>query len=94
MKYYIEDIIHKRTGKTRTDGRYPNRIGSTVELLDVPTVGEPIYFRYIKYNNGELVEDHITRTSRVDDYDEYSHPGYLYIYTRNSIYKFKELRED
>jgi hypothetical protein len=93
MKYYIEDITYK-TGETRTDGRYPNRIGSTVEFLDVPTVGKPIHFRYIKYNNDEHIEDHMPCTSRVNDYDEYSHPGYLYIYTRNSIYKFKEISED
>lgn len=92
MKYLIENITYK-TGVTRTDGRYPNRIGSTVELKDLPEIGEPLYFNYIKYNNGELVEDHITRTSCVYDYDNYSHPGYLLIYTRNSIYYFKELGE-
>lgn len=93
MKYYIEDITYKRTGETRTDGKYPNRIGSIVEILDSPVIGEPIHFRYIKYNNGELVEDHITRTSCLEDYDSYSTPGYLYLYTHNSVYKFKELKE-
>ena len=92
MKYLIENITYK-TGETRTDGRYPNRIGSTVELKYLPETGEPLYFRYIKYNNGELVENHITRTSCVDDYDNYSHPGYLLIYTKNSIYYFKEQEE-
>lgn len=90
MKYIIENITYK-TGETRTDGRYPNRIGSTVELLNHPTVGNPLYFNYIKYNNGELVENHTTRTSRVDDFDNYSEPGYLMIYTRNSVYYFKEI---
>ena len=92
MKYLIENITYKN-GITRTDGRYPNRIGSIVELPQDPIVGEPLYFRYIKYNNGELVEDHITRTSCVDDFDQYSMPGYLLIYTRNSIYYFKELED-
>lgn len=92
MKYLIEDITYKN-GETRTDGRYPNRIGSIVTLNYDPIVGEPLYFRYIKYNNGELVEDHITRTSRVDDFDYYSYPGYLLIFTRNSIYYFKELED-
>lgn len=91
-KYLIEDITFKN-GETRTDGRYPNRIGSTVQLIQSPVVGEPLMFRYVKYNNGERVEDHVTRTSRVDDFDEYSQPGYLLIYTRNSIYYFKELEE-
>lgn len=92
MKYFIEDITYK-TGQTRADGRYPNRIGSTVELNNDPIVGEPLYFRYIKYNNGELVEDHVTRTSCVDDFDHFSHPGYLIIYTHNSIYYFKEMED-
>lgn len=92
MKYLIENVTYK-TGQTRTDGRYPNRIGSTVELNTSPIVGEPLYFRYVKYNNGELVEDHITRTSCVNDFDSYSMPGYLLIFTRNSIYYFKELED-
>lgn len=92
MKYYIEDITFKN-GITRTDGKYPNRIGSTVKLLSDPIVGEPLYFNYIKYNNGVLVEDHITRTSRIDDFDNYNKPGYLLVYTRNSVYYFKEMED-
>ena len=84
MKYFIETIT-RRNGEVRTDGRYPNRIGSTIEFLKGVVVGEPAYFRYVKYNNGELVEDHITRTSRVDDFDWYNNN--FYIYTRNSVYK-------
>lgn len=92
MKYFIEDITYKN-GITRTDDRYSNRIGSIVCLENLPMVGEPLYFNYVKYNNGEVVEDHITRTSCVDDYDCYSKSGYLIIYTRNSIYYFKELED-
>ena len=51
MKYLIENITYKN-GQTRTDGRYPNRIGSTVELNNDPIVGMPLFFRYVKYNNG------------------------------------------
>lgn len=92
MKYLIENITYKN-GTTRTDGKYPDRIGSIVTLYTDVIVGNPLYFRYVKYNNGEAVEDHITRTSRVDDFDYYSYPGYLLIYTRNSIYYFKELED-
>lgn len=91
MKYLIEDITRK-TGETRTDGKYPNRIGSTIEFLNPVEIGEPAYFRYIKYNNGKLVEDHITRTSRVNDLEWYKDK--FYIYTRNSIYKFKPIEEE
>ena len=48
MTYYVEDITYKN-GQTRTDGKYPNRIGSIVKLLNHPTVCEPLYFKYIKY---------------------------------------------
>ena len=91
MKFYLEDIKYKNNGQTRTDGKYPNRIGCIVELLNHPVVKEPLFFRYIKYNNGDVAEDHITRTSCVDDFDHFSNPGYLLVYTRNSIYEFKEL---
>ena len=91
MKYFIKNITN-RVGETRTDFRYPNRIGSTIEFLEPVEVGKPAYFRYIKYNNGELVEDHITRTSRVDDLEWYN--GKFYIYTHNSIYEFLPIEED
>ena len=92
MKYLIENITFKN-GNTRTDGKYPYRIGSIVEIQSDIIIGYPLYFKYIKYNNEEIAENHITRTSRVDDFDFYSHPGYLLIYTRNSVYHFKEMEE-
>lgn len=94
MKYYIEDIEFKRTGETRTDGRYPDRIGRTVEFLNDYHVGLPLYFHTIKNNKGEEVDGNVTRTSIVDDFDSFTHPGYLYIFTRNSIYIFKEIKEN
>lgn len=94
MKYLIEDILFKQSGISRTDWKYPMRIGSIVDLLEDVTINKPLHFRYVKYNNGEVVEDHITRTSIVDDFDGYSKKGYLYVYTKNSIYIFKELGSD
>ena len=91
MKYFVEDVTN-RLGKTRTDGRYPNRIGSTIEFLTPVLVGNPIYFRYIKYNNGNLVEDHVTRTSRVNDLEWYNNK--FYIYTKNSIYTLIPLEDN
>ena len=91
MKFFIKDITNK-LGETRTDWKYPNRIGSVIEFLQPAEIGEPAYFRYIKYNNGELVEDHVTRTSRVNDLEW--HHGKFYIYTRNSIYKFVPVYEE
>ena len=91
MKFFIKDITNRR-GETRSEGKYPNRIGSTIEFLSPVLVGDPAYFRYVKYNNGELVEDHITRTSRVDDLEWYNDK--FYIYTRNSIYQFVPLYDE
>lgn len=85
MKFFIEDITD-RYGKTRTDFKYPERIGSTIEFLNSVIIGEPARFKFIKYNNGKLADDHETRTSRVDDLEWYNDK--FYIYTRNSIYKF------
>lgn len=92
MEYFVEDIVYKN-GQTRTDGRYPKRIGSTIRFLTPIIIGEPCMFRYIKYNNGEVDEDHITRTSVIDDYDNYSVEGKMFLYTRNSIYILRELAE-
>lgn len=91
LKYFIKDITN-RLGETRTDFRYPNRIGSTIEFLEPVEIGKPAHFRYVKYNNEELVEDHISRTSRVDDLEWFNDK--FYIYTRNSIYKFVPLEEE
>ena len=84
MKFFIKDIT-RRTGEIRTEAKYSNRIGSTIEFLNPVKIGEPAYFKYIKYNNGELVEDHRTQISRVD-YLEWFKDNF-YIYTHNSIYK-------
>ena len=90
MKFFIKDIT-RRTGETRTDGKYPNRIGSTIEFLNSAKVGDPVYFKYVKYNNGELAENHFSQISRVDDLEWYGEK--FYIYTRNSIYKLVPINE-
>ena len=86
MMFLIEDITD-RTGKTRTNGKYPKRKGSIVSFLNPVQIGEPIYFSFVKYNDGSFAEEeHVTRTSRVDDL-EWNNNRFL-IYTRNSIYEF------
>ena len=91
MQYFIKNITDKY-GKTRTDFRFPNRIGSTITFVEPVEVGKPALFRYIKYNNGKLVEDHVTRTSRVDDLEWYNDK--FYIYTHNNIYQLVPLEEE
>lgn len=88
MKYIIKNIT-RRNGEIRTDDKYQQRIGSIIEFLEPVDIGKPALFRYVKYNNGELAEDHSSQISRVDDIEWYNDK--FYIYTRNSIYQFVPL---
>lgn len=88
-KYYLEDI-RDYSGKTRTDDRYPNRIGSIVQFNQEPTVNSPMCFRYVKRDEeGNIVEDHITFTTTIKKVE--NKEDYICIYTTNSIYYFKEM---
>ena len=92
MKFLIKDIT-RRTGETRTDSKYTNRIGSVIEFLKPVQVGEIAPFKYVKYNNGEQPEQcHLTQISRVDDIEWYEDK--FYIYTRNSIYKLIPVNDE
>lgn len=85
MKYYIENITN-RNGVIRTEDRYPNRIGSTVDFLRPVEKGMPMLFEY-----GKGTETHITLTSRVKD--SQWNDNKFYVKTHNSIYIFKPLKE-
>lgn len=57
MEYKITKITHSGTkgerGQDRTDGRYPMRIGRTVELdLDRVKLGKPMIINYLKNADG------------------------------------------
>lgn len=91
MKYFLENITYKN-GRTRTDGRYPNRIGSTVSFKVEPMEKYPFCFRYVKYDKGECIEDHISITSPVKSIK--SSKEYVVIYTEKSIYHFKKIKEE
>ena len=88
MKYYIENITNHK-GVTRTDDRYPNRIGSTVRFLHPIEKGSPMLFQYIKYKHGVAIADHITLTSRVNSFEWKNNK--FYVTTNESIYIFKRL---
>lgn len=82
----ITDIVHTYTGKTRTDGRYPLRIGSTVEFYVPPKVGECMLLSYIADNQGNP-KDGILRTSIVQNIIETE--TVIAVYTLNSVYYFE-----
>lgn len=50
--WLIKDIRHVSTGLTRTDGRYPHRIGSTVFTPFILGIGFSAFIDYQKDNAG------------------------------------------
>ena len=83
----IIDITHADTGKTRTDGRYPLRIGSTVEFYIAPTIGNTMLLSYVADNQG-LPKEGILHTSIVKNIVETD--TVIAVYTRNSVYYFEK----
>ena len=70
-------------GETRTDGRYPLRIGSKVKLAYYLTNGACMLLDYIEDNQGNPKSGQL-RTSSVQDFNE-TEDG-IVVTTRNSIY--------
>ena len=85
----IKDIVYADTGKTRTDGKYPQRIGSTVEFYIPPTIGQCMYLSYVLDNQGNPKEGYL-RTSIVNNIIETE--TVIAVYTRNSVYYFEKKR--
>ena len=84
----IKNITYVDTNETRTDGRYPLRIGSEVEFaIYKPTVGEVAWLGYIADNEGNPKSGYL-RTSTVNDIIETDTE--IVIKTRNSIYYFEK----
>lgn len=79
----IQSIQHITTGQERTDGRYPSRIGCTVELVNRPVVGQCMWLSYVKDAQGQLKDGYL-RTSTVIDGEETD--THLIIETLNSRY--------
>lgn len=83
----IKDIKHIESNETRTDDKYPLRIGSTVEFLYEPIVGMGMNLFYITDNQGNPKSGCI-RTSRVDNIVETDTE--IVITTKNSVYYLKK----
>lgn len=82
----IIDIQHSKTGETRTDERYPLRIGSEVRFYTNLFVGDIMELEYIKDNQGNA-KDGILSTSRIEKIDRTRNK--IIVTTRNSIYHFE-----
>lgn len=79
----ILDIKSTETYETRTDGRYPLRIGSTVEFYLSPSIGNCMLLAYTHDNLGNPKSGYL-RTSIVTNIDETKYE--VIVTTRNSIY--------
>lgn len=85
----IKDIRHVSTNETRTDGRYPLRIGCTVRFFNNfrPQIGNVMLLEYIYDNNGGEKDGYL-RTSTVYGVEEDNEE--IVVETRNSIYIFEK----
>ena len=79
----IKDIRYTETNETRTDGKYPLRIGSTVEFMFEPVLDDVMFLEYVMDNQGNE-KGGCLRTSRVEDIAETDTE--IVVTTRNSIY--------
>ena len=80
--YRITDIT--KDGETRTDGRYPLRIGSLVEILDM-NVGWRLALGYLKDAEGSE-KSGVLSTSRVVKIDSTPSLDVITVTTLNSVY--------
>lgn len=83
----ILDIKSTKTYETRTDGRYPLRIGSTVNFFRQPIAGCSMVLEYVLDNKGKPKYGHLV-TSTVIDIDETKCE--IIVTTKNSIYYFEK----
>lgn len=93
MECKITKITHSGTkgerGQDRTDGRYPMRIGRTVELdLDNVKLGKPMIINYLKNADGSDYSNMCLRTSSVVLI--ISTARAVFIETMNSIFTFEK----
>lgn len=98
MKMYkIKAILHtgeKGTrGVPRTDGKYPARVGRTVQVdASRLEVGRPLILDYVKDENGEDYSGYFLRCSRIEEI--HASKDALTVETHNSIYELEETQED
>ena len=79
----IKNITYVDMNETRTDGRYPLRIGSEVSFFISLNIGVSMVLSYIKDNNGNPKKG-VLVTSAVKDIEETDTE--IVVKTKNSIY--------
>ena len=81
-------------GYPREDGRYPQRVGSIVNLVDDLLVGQQIVWNYVKDAQGNdkmgtVATSPVERIRIVGEYSKSGKEVEITVYTRNSIYVFE-----
>lgn len=90
--YKIKDIRYKNTNETRTDGRYPLRIGSVIDFFAYePTVNQCALLSYVYDNKGKPKQGTL-RTSFIEEIFEDEKE--LILTTCNSIYVLEKINHD
>ncbi|MEG1564198.1 MAG: hypothetical protein RR365_10800 [Bacteroides sp.] len=95
--FVIEDITNYPEDVRRTDGRYPSRIGSTVEVASLK-IGSPMLLEYTKDKFGNPKSGCLI-TSKVQDWigiftegkDDLAHMCSCSVRTHNSVYYLKKI---
>ena len=86
-EYRIVDILDAKTRVTRSDGRYPLRIGRITKKPN-PRIGLPMILEYVRNADGTDYSGNILRTSRVCG-SFINERGNLVVETTNSVYEFE-----
>lgn len=83
----IKDIQHAHNGITRSDDRYPQRIGCRVNFLFTPEPGRYMFLGYVTDNQGNTKNAYL-RTSLVTNVQE--NVNEIIVTTINSRYIFSK----
>lgn len=87
-QWKIVNICNSDDGTTRTDGRYPLRIGRICKRPEAQDM-IPMVIDYLKNADGSDYSNYSLRTSRVVSIEESS--NHIKISTLNSIYEFEKV---
>ena len=89
-EYRIVDIRDRITQQTRSDGRYPLRIGRIIKKPNPHTL-MPMFIEYIRNADGSDYSGMVLRTSRVI-YHSADENGKIVVETMNSVYEFEPVK--
>lgn len=92
VEYRIVDIRDANTRQTRTDGRYPLRIGRIVKEPK-PHLGIPMNIEYLRNSDGSDYSGMTLRTSRVCG-SFINEKCNLVVETMNSAYEFEPIKAE